>query len=561
MNLLDVPIVPEHVWAPIKDLKDPKTDDHPGRRRQRRPVPADRVQAERVRQVQGQQGLLARRAEGRRAAAAACSRTPKPPSTPCDRARSTSSTGSTPTQFAALKGRPDIATNAAPGRRYDELNLNFGVQNSANQPDRRRQPGTQGHPAPQGDHPGHRHADARRPRGQRPRAGRRRRRARRSTGLPLGPGSERTGQVRPRRRQHRPGPGRLRQGRRRRPRRPGRREARAAPDRARQPHYDQGVSPSTFPAGSRTSASRSSRTSSPTTSCNDRTNAGKYDLAIAGYATNPDPDYALSAAHLRGRAQRPGQGRHHRHVLLRRRVRQPLAQQLTETDDAKRAGDVKQAQARLYEPGPSTSCSTTRTRSRPTAPTSSPASPSSPQPDGAILEQSGYWGVYGATPAGSQATAGLRQRRHRRVDRRRRHRRGDLRRRRGRHQPPQQDLGRPRVAAMTTPEQAAVLVDPDEHRGGTGTARFVLKKILEARRQHPAGDRAVLLPLPAAARRPGRDHGPRPRPPARNRSPSCARSLGVDKPVLVQFGQYLWDLLHGDLGDSHLLTTAARSPT
>src|SRR5947207_557809 len=27
MNLLDVPIVPEHIWAPIKDFNDPKTDD------------------------------------------------------------------------------------------------------------------------------------------------------------------------------------------------------------------------------------------------------------------------------------------------------------------------------------------------------------------------------------------------------------------------------------------------------------------------------------------------------------------------------------------------------
>ena len=28
-----------------------------------------------------------------------------------------------------------------------------------------------------------------------------------------------------------------------------------------------------------------------------------------------------------------------------------------------------------------------------------------PQPKGAILEQTGYWGVYGATPAGTEATA------------------------------------------------------------------------------------------------------------------------------------------------------------
>ena len=33
---------------------------------------------------------------------------------------------------------------------------------------------------------------------------------------------------------------------------------------------------------------------------------------------------------------------------------------------------------------------------------------------------------------------------------------------------------------MSAPEQAVVLVDPDEHHGGTGTARFVLKKLVEA---------------------------------------------------------------------------------
>ncbi|QKV72817.1 ABC transporter permease [Amycolatopsis sp. Hca4] len=105
---------------------------------------------------------------------------------------------------------------------------------------------------------------------------------------------------------------------------------------------------------------------------------------------------------------------------------------------------------------------------------------------------------------------------------------------------------------MTTPDQAAVLVDPDEHRGGTGTARFVLTKIAEA-----VISIVLVIVLffflfrmlpgdPVAAMT--RDHPTSPQQIAELRE-----KMGVDKPVFVQFGSYLWDLLHGDLGESRLL--------
>ncbi|MFB9685279.1 ABC transporter permease [Amycolatopsis plumensis] len=105
---------------------------------------------------------------------------------------------------------------------------------------------------------------------------------------------------------------------------------------------------------------------------------------------------------------------------------------------------------------------------------------------------------------------------------------------------------------MTAPEQAAVLADPDEHRGGTGTARFVLTKIAEALisivlvivlffflfRMLP-GD-------PVAAMTRDRVTSPQ-------QIAELREKMGLDKPVFVQFGTYFWNLLHGDLGESRLL--------
>ena len=78
--------------------------------------------------------------------------------------------------------------------------------------------------------------------------------------------------------------------------------------------------------------------------------------------------------------------------------------QLTETDDAKRADYVKQAQARLYSQFPTIVLDYQNALEAYRSDKFS-AFTTQPQPKGAILEQTGYWGVYGATPAGTEATA------------------------------------------------------------------------------------------------------------------------------------------------------------
>ncbi|MGW4056849.1 ABC transporter permease [Amycolatopsis sp. NPDC004747] len=105
---------------------------------------------------------------------------------------------------------------------------------------------------------------------------------------------------------------------------------------------------------------------------------------------------------------------------------------------------------------------------------------------------------------------------------------------------------------MTAPEQAAVLADPGEHRGGTGTARFVLTKIAEA-----LVSIVLVIVLffflfrllpgdPVAAMTRDRVTSPQ-------QIAELREKMGVDKPVVVQFGTYFWNLLHGDLGESRLL--------
>lgn len=102
-------------------------------------------------------------------------------------------------------------------------------------------------------------------------------------------------------------------------------------------------------------------------------------------------------------------------------------------------------------------------------------------------------------------------------------------------------------------DQTAALVDPDERRGGTGTARFVLRKIVEAVislllvivlffflfRLLPGDPVATMI---------------RDRPTSPQQLAELRQRMGVDDPVLVQFGRYLWGLLHGDLGESYLFT-------
>ncbi|GAA5168210.1 ABC transporter permease [Amycolatopsis dongchuanensis] len=93
------------------------------------------------------------------------------------------------------------------------------------------------------------------------------------------------------------------------------------------------------------------------------------------------------------------------------------------------------------------------------------------------------------------------------------------------------------------------LTDPGERRGGTGTARFLLGK---------AGAAVASLVLVAALgfllfrMIPGDPVSTltKDRPTSPEQLAQLRARLGVDKPLYQQFGDYVWGLLHGDLGTS-----------
>ncbi|MEC3976837.1 ABC transporter permease [Amycolatopsis sp. H20-H5] len=105
--------------------------------------------------------------------------------------------------------------------------------------------------------------------------------------------------------------------------------------------------------------------------------------------------------------------------------------------------------------------------------------------------------------------------------------------------------------ALSSVDPSSALVDPDERRGGTGTARFVLTKVAEALASIVL---VVVLFFFLFRMLPGdpvnfmiRDRPTDPRMIAELRE-----KLGVDKPMLRQFVDYIGGLLHGDMGQSYI---------
>ncbi len=137
----------------------------------------------------------------------------------------------------------------------------------------------------------------------------------------------------------------------------------------------------------------------------DRTTAGNYDLAISGYGTSPDPDYALGLHTCASRPNAEGNGGTSATFYCDPAYEDLYKRQLVEFDPAKRADLVKQAQQQLEGQYIGVVLDYDNVleayRSDKFA-----SFTKQPQPDGAILEQSGYWGVYGATPAGDVAATG-----------------------------------------------------------------------------------------------------------------------------------------------------------
>ncbi|TNC23530.1 ABC transporter substrate-binding protein [Amycolatopsis alkalitolerans] len=129
----------------------------------------------------------------------------------------------------------------------------------------------------------------------------------------------------------------------------------------------------------------------------DRTNAGTYDLAFSGWGTSPDPDYTLGKQTCGALPATAGSSSS-ASFFCDPQFDALYARERAELDPAKRADLVKQAQARYYDQVPSfvIDYDNPLEAYRSDRFTGFPKQPAG---TGTIMEQSGYWSFYGATPA------------------------------------------------------------------------------------------------------------------------------------------------------------------
>ncbi|MFI5606614.1 ABC transporter substrate-binding protein [Amycolatopsis sp. NPDC051903] len=402
MDLLDVPIVPEHIWAPIKDLNDPKTDDLPVvgvsdgpyqlteyKQNEYVKFKANKNYWRGAPKVDELQLLVFKDVE------AAVNALKQGEVDVINRL--------TPTQFDALKGQPDIATNKAPGRRYNEININFGVEDVTNKPI------GNGNPVLKDLRLRQAIAEAIDPKTI-------------VDKVMGGYGQLGGGVVPPIYSTYHwdPAPNEARKF--------DVAAANKALDEAGYAKGQDGIR--VAPGGARLElrltghANRAfdQRTAQYVSGwlhdigisvkqelvsdeeLNDRTTAGNYDLVISGFATNPDPDYALALHTCAARPNAEGKGATTDTFFCDPQYDALYEKQLTDTDPATRAGYVKQAQARLYSQAVNVVLDYDNALEAYRSDKFS-GFQTQPQPSGSILEQTGYWGVYGAVPAGSEVAA------------------------------------------------------------------------------------------------------------------------------------------------------------
>lgn len=132
---------------------------------------------------------------------------------------------------------------------------------------------------------------------------------------------------------------------------------------------------------------------------NEDTTRGDFDLAFSGWNANPDPDYVLSLQTCGNRPNAQGEGGTPDSFLCDETYDGLYQQQLQEFDQEKRSDLVKQMQERLYEQatlvifGYDNALEAYRKDAF-------EGFPLQPAEGGVIMNQQGYWGYYGATPAG-----------------------------------------------------------------------------------------------------------------------------------------------------------------
>lgn len=135
------------------------------------------------------------------------------------------------------------------------------------------------------------------------------------------------------------------------------------------------------------------------TQVNEATTRGEFDLAFSGWSANPDPDYVLSLQTCANRPNAQGLGATPDSFLCDEEYDKLYTEQLQEFDRAKRIEIVKQMQQLLHEKatlvilGYENALEAYRKDAF-------EGFPLQPRENGVIMNQQGYWGYYGATPAG-----------------------------------------------------------------------------------------------------------------------------------------------------------------
>jgi len=133
---------------------------------------------------------------------------------------------------------------------------------------------------------------------------------------------------------------------------------------------------------------------------NEDTTRGEFDLAFSGWNANPDPDYVLSLQTCANRPNAQGEGGTPDSFLCDKEYDDLYAQQLKEFDPGKRADLVKQMQERLYDQatlvilGYDNALEAYRKDAF-------EGFPKQPADNGVFMNQQGYWGYLGATPKGA----------------------------------------------------------------------------------------------------------------------------------------------------------------
>ncbi|WP_240686770.1 ABC transporter substrate-binding protein [Amycolatopsis suaedae] len=134
------------------------------------------------------------------------------------------------------------------------------------------------------------------------------------------------------------------------------------------------------------------------------TSAGTYDLAISGWGTNPDPDYILSK-HTCGLLPASAGSTSSASFFCDPEYDRLYGEQAALLDQGQRAEAVKRAQARHYDQAPSLVLDYKNVLEAYRSDRFSDF-PKQPAGKGSIMEQNGYWGFYGATPAGQGGDSG-----------------------------------------------------------------------------------------------------------------------------------------------------------